>query len=182
MEFQKYLRSAVAELRPYIPGEDMTGISISEVDSKLETLDGGMIARNPQNHSDQWYVSKAYFEVNFSPIPLKEAVVPGLAYPIETDLSFGRAIEAMENGKRVTRAGWNGKGMFLFMLPGSRVPTRAIHDPALRRVVETNVGGEEFDALPSIRMFTADKKILTGWLASQTDIFAKDWMILADDL
>lgn len=42
-----------------------------------------------------------------------------------------------------------------------------------------NKAGEEtFEALGSIRMFTADKKILTGWLASQTDILAEDWTIL----
>jgi hypothetical protein len=51
-------------------------------------------------------------------------------------------------------------------------------DPALRQVVEEQVGGETFEALGSIRMFTADKKILTGWLASQTDMLAEDWSIL----
>ena len=74
--------------------------------------------------------------------------------------------------------GWNGKGMFLFLLPAGTVPTKAIHDPALREVIEQEIGGETFEALGSIRMFTADKKILTGWLASQTDILSEDWVIL----
>ena len=92
--------------------------------------------------------------------------------------NFGQAIEALKQGKRVARQGWNGKGMFLFLLPSGTVPIKAIHDPALREVIEQEIGGETFEALGSIRMFTADKKILTGWLASQTDILSEDWVIL----
>lgn len=92
--------------------------------------------------------------------------------------NFGKAIEALKQGKRVARQGWNGKGMFLFLLPAGTVPTKAIHDRALREVIEQEIGGETFEALGSIRMFTADKKILTGWLASQTDILSEDWVIL----
>jgi hypothetical protein len=92
--------------------------------------------------------------------------------------NFGQAIEALKQGKRVSRNGWNGKGMFLFLLPGGTVPTKTIYDPALRQVIESEVSGETFEALGSIRMFTADKKILTGWLASQTDMLAEDWVIL----
>ena len=51
-------------------------------------------------------------------------------------------------------------------------------DEIIRAVIESEVGGETFEALGSIRMFTADKKILTGWLASQTDILSEDWQIL----
>ena len=94
------------------------------------------------------------------------------------NLNFGQAIEALKQGQRVARQGWNGKGMFLFLLPAGTVPTKAIYDPALRAVIESEVGGETFEALGSIRMFTADKKILTGWLASQTDILSEDWQIL----
>jgi hypothetical protein len=94
------------------------------------------------------------------------------------NLDFGKAIEALKQGKRVAREGWNGKRMFLFLLPAGTVPTKANYDPTLRAVIENEVGGETFEALGSIRMFTADKKILTGWLASQTDILSEDWTIL----
>lgn len=98
---------------------------------------------------------------------------------MEPKVTFGDAIAALKQGKRVSRAGWNGKGMFLFLLPAAdNLPTKIIHDPALRSVIESELGGETFDALGSIRMFTADKKILTGWLASQTDMLAEDWCIL----
>lgn len=91
--------------------------------------------------------------------------------------TFGDAIEALKQGKIVCRSGWNGKGMFLFLLPACRIPKAAIHDPALRKVLEDN-GSDHFEALESIRMKTADDKILTGWLASQSDILSEDWIIL----
>jgi hypothetical protein len=59
--FSEYRRKTVSEMRPYIVGEDMTGISISPEDRK----NGDMIARNPLNHKDQWLVAKKYFEENF---------------------------------------------------------------------------------------------------------------------
>lgn len=97
----------------------------------------------------------------------------------QSNLTFGQALEALKRGERVARAGWNGKGMFLFLLPANNgIPTKVITDPGLRKVIETELGGDTFDAYGSIRMFTADKKILTGWLASQTDMLCEDWCIL----
>lgn len=61
-EWKEYKRTNRATMRPYVPGEDMTGISVSKED--IPEL-GGMIARNPDNHADQWYVAKTYFEKNF---------------------------------------------------------------------------------------------------------------------
>jgi len=60
--FKKYVRTNIAEMRPYIPGEDMSKVSVSRVDTPEV---GGMIARNPDNHKDQWYVAKEYFELQF---------------------------------------------------------------------------------------------------------------------
>ena len=59
MEWQQYRRKELWEMRPYIPGEDMASISVSKEDVPKF---GGMIARNPENHADQWYVAKTYFE------------------------------------------------------------------------------------------------------------------------
>ena len=50
-------------MRPHILNEDLTGISISDEDNP-ET-DMRMIARNPENHKDQWYVAEKYFIDNF---------------------------------------------------------------------------------------------------------------------
>lgn len=68
-EFQKYRRSQIAELRPYQPGEDMSGVSISQPDVDAGSPKvGDMIARNPKNHDDKWLVAKQYFADNFEPI------------------------------------------------------------------------------------------------------------------
>jgi len=63
--FKPYRRTAIAEMRPYIPGEDLSTISVSREDHPVE---GGMIARNPANHQDQWYVNPQYFAANFEPV------------------------------------------------------------------------------------------------------------------
>lgn len=65
MEFKKYRRTNVAEMRPYTPGEDLSQISVSKEHTPKE---GDRIARNPLNHNDQWLVTKEYFEANFEEI------------------------------------------------------------------------------------------------------------------
>ncbi len=65
MNWQYFRRSNIAVMRPYVPGEDLTGISVSKEDAPEV---GGMIAKNPDNEADQWYVAKAYFEKNFEPV------------------------------------------------------------------------------------------------------------------
>jgi hypothetical protein len=66
--FKQYRRKGLSEMRLYIDGEDMTGISVSDADKKLETLVGGYIARNPKNHEDRWYVAKKYFDENLEEV------------------------------------------------------------------------------------------------------------------
>lgn len=67
--FKKYKRVQVGELRPYVAGEDLSHVSISEVDTvKGSPKLGDMIARNPKNHADQWLVAEEYFKENFEPI------------------------------------------------------------------------------------------------------------------
>jgi len=66
--FKPYRRKQIAELRPYVPGENMEGISISEADKLAGSPKlGDMIARNPKNHEDQWLVAAQYFTDNFDP-------------------------------------------------------------------------------------------------------------------
>jgi len=61
-EFRQYRRTGLSEMRPYVSGEDLSSVSVSAEDNP-ET-DMGMIARNPKNHADQWYVARKYFEDN----------------------------------------------------------------------------------------------------------------------
>jgi len=65
-EWKQYRRTNVAEMRPFIEGEDLEGVSISEPDIQNGSpKQGDMIARNPANHNDQWLVAAAYFADNF---------------------------------------------------------------------------------------------------------------------
>ena len=49
-------------MKPYTLGDNLEGVSVSPEDT-LET--GGMIAVNPDNNKDKWYISKAFFEANY---------------------------------------------------------------------------------------------------------------------
>ena len=89
------------------------------------------------------------------------------AYRKTTGMPFGLAVEAAKNGKKVARAGWNGKGMFLiYIFP-------YINDQYT--VIEKD--GIVGTLAPYIAMKTADNQ-LVPWLASQTDILANDWHII----
>lgn len=76
-EFKRYRRTKIAEMGELTSTEvsyvdvvallEGKGISISDEDKKLPLGEflSGKIARNPENHKDQWYVAKKYFEDNF---------------------------------------------------------------------------------------------------------------------
>ena len=98
------------------------------------------------------------------------------AYRSTEGMTFGLAIEALKRGDIVTRRGWNGKGMFLWLKPAATIKSEWCKDPLLKSLADRN--GGEIEALGTICMKTADGKVLTGWLASQTDMLSEDWMIL----
>lgn len=91
-------------------------------------------------------------------------------------MTFGAAVKEMQDGKFVAREGWNGKGMYLWIMPAMKVPLEWCKEPHLKKLAELN--GGHVECLASIRMKTADNKVLTGWLASQTDIVATDWCVV----
>jgi len=91
-------------------------------------------------------------------------------------LNFGQAIQAMKDGAKVARDGWNGKGMWIMLVPGTpkinTTPNSAYH----------SAGITECEILPHIDMWTTNahgrRAMLPGWLASQTDMLAEDWEIV----
>lgn len=87
------------------------------------------------------------------------------------DMSFSEALIALEHGNKVARKGWNGRGMFLFLVPGStfivnRAPLLGIYPD-----------GREISYRPHIDMKTVDGEIVP-WVASQSDLLAKDWVVI----
>ena len=83
-------------------------------------------------------------------------------------MDFGTALAVLKDGGRVARAGWNGKGMFLYLVPGS---TFTVNRYPLLGIYEE---GTVINYLPHIDMRTVDGSCVP-WLASQTDILATDW-------
>lgn len=79
-------------------------------------------------------------------------------------MNFGQAIEALKQGKRVARAGWNGKGMYLLYVPPEKWGI----------ISEIGLDIPKENLSPWIGMKTADGKFVP-WLASQTDMLAEDW-------
>lgn len=91
------------------------------------------------------------------------------AYRRSDNLTFGEALEQLKAGKRVARSGWNGKGMFVFLVPGSQFKVNRA--PLLGIYPE----GTEINYQPHIDMKAADGSIFT-WSPNQLDALAEDWV------
>ena len=91
-------------------------------------------------------------------------------------MTFGMAIEALKKGMKVSRNGWNGKGMWLVLVSGTK-DVNFNEGSAYQRAGLTS--GE---ILPHIDMYTTNaegrRAMLPGWLASQTDMLADDWNVV----
>lgn len=94
-------------------------------------------------------------------------------------MTFSEALDAMKLGHRVAREGWNGKGMFVWINPGS-YPNDGRD--------QSHVNGVSFEffergdkdtsvRMPCFNMRAADGSTVVGWLASQTDMLAEDWVL-----
>lgn len=70
-------------------------------------------------------------------------------------MNFGNALAALRSGKRVTRSGWNGRGMFI------ELQTPDEHSKMRKPYIYVSpIDGE-----------------LVPWVASQSDLLANDWMV-----
>ena len=121
----------------------------------VEYLDGG------QANTEQY---KGY--VSWSP-----AEVFINAYKCNGEFSFGDALVYLEQGNKVCRGGWNGKGMFIFLVQGSSF---TVNRPPLLGIYKE---GTRVAYQPHIDMKTADGTIVP-WLCSQSDMLANDWMVV----
>lgn len=88
-----------------------------------------------------------------------------------TTFSFSDALVELKSGNKVARTGWNGKNMFLFLVPGS---TFTVNRPPLLGIYPE---GTVVRYHAHIDMRTADGTIVP-WLASQTDMLAEDWILI----
>lgn len=81
---------------------------------------------------------------------------------VKSFISFSEALALLKMGHKVARQGWNGKGMWLVLIPAG------------------NAMFKGYPMLDCIGMKTADSKMCPGWLASQTDMLAEDWTCVTD--
>lgn len=138
----------------------------------VEYLDGGA-PNHPDFHGYVSWSPKEQFEAAYN--------------CVNDSMTFGHALVALEAGERICRSGWNGKGMWLHMINGSdSSPGEADVDYILRDdSFDPALGGgsffEQLRLLPWIGMKTADGGFVP-WLASQTDLLAKDWMVVKSEV
>lgn len=85
-------------------------------------------------------------------------------------MTFSEALIEIKLGAKCRRAGWNGKGMFVFLVAGSRF---TVNRPPLLGIYPE---GTEINYHSHVDMRTADGQIVP-WLCSQTDMLADDWEI-----
>ena len=101
---------------------------------------------------------------------------------METNLSFSQALDGLKQGKAISREGWNGKGILVFLNKGSHDFAEDQDTP--NKIESIKVGlferGDKgtVTRLPNLNMKDATGSTVTGWLASQTDLLAEDWCIL----
>lgn len=91
---------------------------------------------------------------------------------MDKTFDFGQALNLLKQGKAVARKGWNGKGMFLTYQPGSEVTGDMMRNEPAKKFYGSNA----VKICGHIDMKAADGSYVVGWLASQTDMFAEDWM------
>lgn len=87
------------------------------------------------------------------------------------EYNFSWALAEVKAGKRMARTGWNGKGMFIFLVPGSHF---LVSRPPLLGIYPE---GTPIDYRPHIDMKTADGQVVP-WVASQSDLLATDWDVV----
>lgn len=85
-------------------------------------------------------------------------------------MKYGQALSELEQGSRVARAGWNGKGMFLLLVHPE-------HYMVSQHVCKLLGLDQPVVLLSWIGMKTADNKFVP-WLASQTDMLSDDWEVV----
>ena len=96
-------------------------------------------------------------------------------------MNFGEALEAAKNGKKIARKGWNGKNMWVVLMPSLSLPPFNSQEPGAKVNDRTakHIGPDTpLNSQPYFVMWTAKAQWQPGWLASQADMLADDWGIV----
>jgi hypothetical protein len=125
-----------------------------------------------ENPNDEGYLVE--YEDNYISWSPKKTF--DMAYRKSGSLDFGAALKMLKLGFRVARKGWNGKGMFIYLVRQTLVDKEFLRNEASIMPICDNTGTAHFNS--HIDMKTADGSVCVGWLASQTDMLAEDWEVI----
>lgn len=145
-----YIGTKIIDARPMTRGE-------------YNIFRGWQIPEN-ENPEDEGYLVKypdGY--ISWSPKPVFEE-----AYRECDSMPFGLAVEAMKKGKKVKRKGWNGKNQYIQLATGISYKSS-----------DGEIVNCEHDAIGNKAIaFVETSGVQMGWLASQADMLAEDWVFV----
>lgn len=157
---KKYIGTKIIEAKPMTRGDynDYRGWTIPKDENPA---DEGYLVKYPDGY-ESWSPKKQFEE----------------AYRECDNMTFGLAIEALKKGHKVARKGWNGKGMYIYLVQGTMVDKEFLRNEAYKNLKDDEGAMNGTDVVifnSHIDMRTADGSICIGWLASQIDMLAEDW-------
>lgn len=152
---QKYIGTKIIEAEPAarVTGMDFTKriLPVDQPISKGDTYELGYKVVYPDGY-ESWSPKDVFEE----------------AYRPTDGMSFGLAIEAAKKGKKIARAGWNGKNQYVELAYGISYKNNA---DEIVNVDHCNIGNKAL-------AFVGTSGVQLGWLASQADMLADDWFIV----
>lgn len=150
MTIKKYIGTKMVQAEPMTRGE-------------YNKFKGWQIPEN-ENPDDLGY--KVIYPDGY--ITWSPADVFNEAYRLCDSMSFGLAIEAAKKGKHIAREGWNGKKQYV------ELATCISYKNAAGEIINVN-----HDAIGNCALaFVGTSGVQIGWLASQADMLAEDWLIV----
>jgi len=159
---RQYIGTKIIQAEPAHRFSDGTKTMIVETDRDITSEEGAFIKRAETCELGYRVRYPDGYE-SWSPKDVFEA-----AYRPTDSMNFGLAIEAAKMGKKIQRAGWNGKGQYV------ELAARISYVNA-----ESSVINAEHAAIGNHALaFVGNSGVQLGWLASQADMLADDWRIV----
>lgn len=154
---KQYIGTKIIQAAPALRLDDGKG------DVRIELLENNPLPRSGDSVDMGYKVVYEDGYESWSPLDVFDR-----AYRQTDGMSFGLAIEAAKMGKRIARMGWNGKNQYVQLATCISYVT---HDGGLINAHHEAIGNKAL-------AFVGTSGVQMGWLASQADMLADDWMIV----
>lgn len=93
------------------------------------------------------------------------------AYRVTNGLTFGLAVEALKKGAKVARTGWNGKGLFVYLVPENSYPAQT-------GVAKAFFGEGALVPYSAYLALKGADGVVNTWAPSCGDALADDWQVV----